>query len=115
MAEVLSDYFAALDRLRKGSPTRVPKGTRITNDSVALEAGRGRGSIKRSRHLFSDLIEQIQVARNGQSLPEQDNERRLESVKQLADNYRRLYEEALCREVSLLHEVSELKKMLTKK
>jgi hypothetical protein len=112
MAEVLQDYFEALERLKNDSPTHVPKGTRITNDAVALEAGRGRGSIKRSRPLFSDLIEQINLARNDRVAPEKDIESRLESAKVQKDKYRRLYEEALCREVSLLYENSELKKRL---
>ena len=40
MPDILKDYFEALERLKKGKPTNVPKGTRITNDSVSLEAGR---------------------------------------------------------------------------
>ena len=39
----LLDYFDALERLKSGKPINVPKGTKITNDSVALEAGRKRG------------------------------------------------------------------------
>lgn len=40
------DYFEALERLKSGSPINVPKGTKITNDSVALEAGRKKGALR---------------------------------------------------------------------
>mgnify|MGYP000194508144 CR=1 FL=1 len=62
MPDILKDYFEALERLKKGKPTNVPKGTRITNDSVSLEAGRKKGTIKKSRPIFSDLIEAIDAA-----------------------------------------------------
>lgn len=45
----LAEYFAALERLKAGKPRIVPKGSRITNDAISLEAGRGKGSIKKSR------------------------------------------------------------------
>lgn len=38
----------------------LPKGSAINNDTVALEAGRKRGSIKKSRH--TALIEAIGLA-----------------------------------------------------
>ena len=62
MSDTLNVYFEALERLKKGRPTSVPKGTRITNDAVAIEAGRGKGSIKKSRAVFRALIEAIAQA-----------------------------------------------------
>ncbi len=47
MADILQDYFDALERLKTGKPVNVPKGTKITNDSVSLEAGRKKGTIKK--------------------------------------------------------------------
>lgn len=64
----LDDYFAALERLKKGTSKKVPKGTRITNDAVALEAGRGKGSIKKSRLVFADLIAAIEEAARAQAI-----------------------------------------------
>jgi hypothetical protein len=52
MSNVLSEYFEALERLTKGRPVNVPKGSKITNDSVSLEAGRKKGTIKKSRPIF---------------------------------------------------------------
>ena len=46
----LNDYYAALERLKANKPEVLPKGSAINNDTVALEAGRKRGSIKKSRH-----------------------------------------------------------------
>ena len=51
----VDQYFAALDRLKaRGEP--------ISNDAVALEAGKGRGSIKRSRPAHAELISAIEKA-----------------------------------------------------
>lgn len=55
---VLNEYYAALERLKANKPTVLPKGSAINNDTVALEAGRKRGSIKKSRH--AALIEVIE-------------------------------------------------------
>ena len=70
----LDDYFAALERLKKGTSKIVPKGTKITNDAVALEAGRGKGSIKKSRLVFADLIAAIDEAAKTQASPVRDNQ-----------------------------------------
>mgnify|MGYP006900717094 CR=1 FL=1 len=49
MNDTLQEYFDALDRLKSNNPTNVPKGSKINNDTVALEAGRKRGSIKKKQ------------------------------------------------------------------
>ena len=110
----LDDYFAALDRLKKGRPTVVPKGTKITNDAVAQEAGRGKGSIKKSRLIFADLIKAIDEAAAEQAQPKNEEKARLQKAKSSADQYRRDLEAALSREVSLLKELYETKKLLAK-
>lgn len=46
MSEFLGEYFEALERLKLGKPLHVPVDTKISNDSVALEAGRSKGAIK---------------------------------------------------------------------
>ena len=56
----LNDYYAALERLKANKPIILPKGSAINNDTVAMEAGRKRGSIKKSRH--AALIEAIEQA-----------------------------------------------------
>ena len=56
----LNEYYAALERLKANKPTILTKGSAINNDTVALEAGRKRGSIKKSRH--AALVEAIELA-----------------------------------------------------
>lgn len=111
MATTLDEYFEALARLKSNRPVHVPKGTKITNDAVSLEAGRSKGSIKKSRALFVDLIAAIDAAAE-QSAPGTDNQAKIAKSKAQVEHYRVLYEEAIAREVSLLKENFELKREL---
>lgn len=53
----LNEYWEALERLSTNEPIRVPKGSSINNDTVAIEAGRKRGSIKnQDRHFLLSLM-----------------------------------------------------------
>lgn len=61
LTPTVKEYFAALDRLKKNKPERVEKGSEINKDTVALEAGRKRGSI-RNRPGFETLNEAIEKA-----------------------------------------------------
>lgn len=114
MTQPLIDYFEALERLKNNNSTIVSKGTKITNDSVALEAGRQKGSIKKSRAVFSDLILAIEDAATQQSKSLNKSEEKIEKAKNDITYYKRAWEESLAREVSLLNEVFELKKELSK-
>lgn len=105
MSDVLQDYREALERLKKGRPTLVPKGTKITNDSVSLEAGRKKGTIKRARPLFKDLIEEIDAAAAEQSKPQDQQKAKIDELKAEVIKYRTLWEEALTREVSLVKQL----------
>lgn len=105
LTDILKDYFAALDRLKSGKPISVPSGTRITNDSVSLEAGRKKGTIKRSRPIFSELIEAIAEAQVVTLTLEDKTREQLSLAKAEAAKYRILWEEALSREVSLVKEL----------
>lgn len=104
MLDILSDYFEALDRLKRSKPVNVPKGTRITNDSVSLEAGRRIGSIKKSRPIFRDPIEAIDAAK-ADVKPGDEIEGRLAEAKAEVARYRALWEGALAREVSLIKQL----------
>jgi hypothetical protein len=105
MPDILKDYFEALERLKKGRPECVPKGTKITNDSVSLEAGRKKGTIKRSRPIFKDLIEAINAVETERPSPLDERTQQLETAKAEAAKYRVLWEEALTREVSLFKQL----------
>lgn len=108
----IADYFDALERLSKGNTIVVPKGTRINNDSVALEAGRGKGAIKRSRPIFSELIAAINKASEEQLTQESATELQVGKARMRAEKYRSELDAALARELCLIREIFELKKEL---
>lgn len=115
MSSALEDYYAALKRLERGKTVNVPKGTKISNDAVAVEAGRLKGSIKKSREKFVTLIADIESARAVQEEHHNKAANRLDKLKEERDKYRQLYEEGLARELSLLHENIDLKRTLSTK
>jgi predicted transcriptional regulator len=119
----LNEYYAALERLKANKPTVLPKGSAINNDTVALEAGRKRGSIKKSR--YAALIEAIEQAAQtaGQNVPSptQQIEQAKSKTKAVKSDYEQLKEDygKLLEIVDLLrkskppqskfHEISKLK------
>ena len=115
----LNDYYAALERLKANKPIILPKGSAINNDTVAMEAGRKRGSIKKSRH--AALIEAIEQAAQavGQNVlsPIQQVEKAKNKTKAVKSAYEQLeedYEKLLEKCNSLLLENFELKKRIFK-
>ncbi|WP_027672673.1 hypothetical protein [Rheinheimera baltica] len=107
------EYFKALERLKKREPLIVQKDTKISKDSVSLEAGRQKGSIKKSRAIFKELIAAIDEAAIEQKLPEISQREKLTIAKAKIGNYRQLYEEALAREIMLIRRIYELEKHLS--
>ena len=108
----MQDYWDALGRLKAGKPVRLPKGSPINKDSVALEAGRGRGSIKRSRESFLSLISAIENAANADESPTEPDI--LRRYKEAADEYKDMYHRALNRELMLVERVARLEKELAR-
>ena len=111
----LNEYYAALERLKANKPTILPKGSAINNDTLALEAGRKRGSIKKSRH--AALIEVIEQAAQqvGQNIlsPSQRVEQAKNKTKVVKSDYEQLkedYEKLLEKCNSLLFKNFELRK-----
>lgn len=115
MNETLQDYFAALDRLKSNNPINVPKNSKINKDIVALEAGRKRGSIKRSREMFLELIEAINIASNENNAHYDKLTSKISKLKSSTQNYKELYEKAINREIMYLERINELEKLLKKK
>lgn len=113
----LNDYYAALERLKANKPIVLPKGSAINNDSVAMEAGRKRGSIKRSRH--AALVQAIELAAQqaGQNVlsPAQQIEQAKSKTKAVKSDYEQLqedYEILLGKCNSLLVENFELRQKM---
>lgn len=105
MSQALIDYFAALERLKR-------RNAKINNDTVAEEAGRQRGSIKKSRPQFTALIAAIDIANEQRRLPAKDSSGQLEKVKKRCRALQGELDAAFSRELSLLREVFELRKEL---
>ena len=70
-----------------------------------MEAGRKKGTIKKSRPIFSDLIEAIDAAAKVETKPGDEMRSKLDESKAQAARYRVLWEEALAREVSLVKQL----------
>ncbi|MDG3556343.1 hypothetical protein P7L54_10310 [Acinetobacter bereziniae] len=62
MSKALVNLNEALNRLIMNTPIRVLKGSKINNDTVALEAGLKRGAVKRSRPELAELLDNIREA-----------------------------------------------------
>ncbi|MDD0998450.1 hypothetical protein M5G20_21635 [Pseudomonas sp. TNT2022 ID1044] len=113
----VEDYCAALQRLIEEKTLSVPKGSAINKDTVALEAGRKRGSIKKSRGEHAQLIAKIESAAAAQLeqaklSPSQEFEKQ-KALKKAAQvklkSLKEDYELALTKIVSLVHENHMLK------
>lgn len=94
-------YYAALQRL-------VDRGMPISNDAVAIEAGSGRGSIKRSRPAYTDLIAAIEAASREQTETKVVADP-LAALRHEVELLTRRLDGALERELCLLQEVYTLR------
>lgn len=94
-------YFAALERLKN-------RGAPISNDAVALEAGSGRGSIKKSRPAYTDLIAAIETAAKEQTETKAASDP-VPALRQDIEELKRRIDAVLEREFCLLHEVYMLR------
>lgn len=108
ISDVIEQYEAALQRLIDNASHIVPAGTKITNDSVALEAGRGKGSIKRKRDCFDELIPKIKAA-----AAKQKKESAAKPNKSAEKLFKELYHESLARELMLISQIDVLTKDLS--
>ena len=110
--KTLEEYYEALNRLINNNPVNVPKDTKINKDTVALEAGRKRGSIKKSREVFSELIEAIEKASEEKSKSTSQHIEQITKIKDKINNFKHSYEEALNRELMYIERINELEKAL---
>lgn len=107
-----ADYWGALERLKAGKPERVPKGAKITNDAVSLEAGCNKGTIKKSRPQFAKLIEAINEAAESQNTPARQRAARLAKAQGTAEELRAQLDAALAREMSLVLQLYEAREKI---
>lgn len=97
----VDQYFAALERLKS-------RGAPISNDAVALEAGKVRGSIKSGRPSHKKLIEAIDEASKKQKNAAAAADPLPNLKSEVAELKRRL-DQSLEREVALLNELYDLR------
>ena len=114
MNDALQVYWDALKRLKRGKPINVVPGGRITNDQVSLEAGRGRGSIKKSRPVFAELISAIEEASKAKNKPSAETQEKYLRKRAEAENYKSQYKKSIAREISMLKQIYELKQEIDK-
>lgn len=105
MSSALADYYAALERLKK-------RKAKINNDMVAIEAGRKKGSIKKSRPQFAKLIRDIDETNRYINEAKDPDGERLDQATADMKTLREQLDAALGREVSLLAQVFQLRKEL---
>lgn len=115
MSETLQEYFDAFERLKANQPINIPKNSKINNDTVALEAGRKRGSIKKSREIFTELIDAIEKATQKNNVEYERLESKFLKLKETTKKYKEMYEKAINRELMYLEQINELEKLLKKK
>jgi hypothetical protein len=106
MSDIMTDYYTALERLKKR------KGARINNDTVAIEAGSKKGSIKKSRSQFAGLIDAIDTANAVAERPKLQLTDRLNRAKGDAKDLQAQLDESLTRELALLCQLFSLRKEL---
>jgi hypothetical protein len=90
----------------------IPIGYIEAKDIGALEAGRKRGSIKKSREVFLELIEAIKKASEDKSKNTSQHIEQITKIKDKMNNFKHLYEEALNRELMYIERINELEKAL---
>lgn len=119
MSKALLNLNEALNRLVSNTPIRVPKDSKINNDTVALEAGLKRGAVKRARPELAELLDNIKEA-EAKRLGKEYNKKNSKIVmqnetlklKQLLTQLQEKYDTQLSQINSLIFENHRLKQEL---
>lgn len=105
--------FEALERLKSKQCINIPNNSKINLDTVATEAGLYRGFIRRSNGRFKLLIDAIEQAatltKDSTTTYTSEKVRKLKSEK---NHYKKLYEDSVAREVSLMARINALESLL---
>jgi len=107
-SDVILQYESALQRLIDNKPNILSPGSKITINNVALEAGRGKGSIRKDRECFDELREKTKAAAT-----KQKRENSAKPNKGAEKLFKDLYHESLARELMLISQIDELDKDLS--
>lgn len=98
--------YKALRRLENDVPVRIPKGSKINYDNVALEMGLKKGAIKKGRDndKFRQAIDEAAKRQQARITPAD----KLREARNLANKYQQLWEQSLGRELCLARQVRDL-------
>ena len=117
----LLPYYEALERLVNGAGKILPKGTKITLNAVALEAGKTEGSIKKSRSVYANLIEETKRQSKRQQeltapgvLDVRTARAKTAKAKAESDDFEDKYKASLARELMLLVQLDNVEEQLRK-
>jgi hypothetical protein len=110
----LQELYDALIRLVNNTPERVPKGTKISRRTVALEAGKDPSLIKSDREIYEHLIKDIdhyaaaQKERSNKAKGQtQDLKARIAQLRIESERFEELWKAALARELFLLDQIDD--------
>ncbi|PRX33325.1 hypothetical protein B0G75_103553 [Paraburkholderia sp. BL18I3N2] len=117
------NYRAAFERLKQGQSNVVPRGTPVTQNNVAREAGREPDAFKKTRYpaLIREIQAHIEISAQHKEIKNKRRERRHErqDLVTKAQRYKKQRDEAQSRLVSahravltLLREKAELQRRL---
>lgn len=110
MSKIQQEYWDALDRIIKRQTIRIDSTSKISLDSVALEAGRKRGSIKKSRPSQQKLVAEIRKQAEFRQTGTNATARLLAKEKSISENYKRLYLRELNSKLMYKNQILKLSK-----
>lgn len=113
MAQKGQKYWDALDRLLNNKPNVLVRGDySINNDSVALEAGDGRGAIKKARYpeLILAIIDAGKQHKDKAISPVAKQKIRVDKAKDKLKDLEARYAAALNRELELIIKLEKVQK-----
>jgi len=118
MDDSIKVYWDALSRMEEGIPLIVSPDAEINYDTVALEAGRSRGSLKASRPQHANIRDAIERAAKrvndarsaGVPVSKAELKRKIKAERERAESFKALSDQILAREIMLLRHVAKLEK-----
>ncbi|KAB2526506.1 hypothetical protein F8N49_07645 [Pseudomonas sp. GXM4] len=108
ISDLILQYETALQRLVENKPNILPPGSNINLNNVALEAGRGKGSIRKDRECFDQLREKTEAA-----AAKQKKENSVKPNSGAEKLFKDLYHDSLARELMLISQIDDLEKDLS--
>ena len=107
-------YWRAFYRLKNDKPIVLPKGSKVNLDNVAMEAGRKRGAIKRSRRSQNEIVAAIDNSSIQISNSHRNLVRKLGNESRRALDYKSQYHKLLNHTIMLNNKIKEQEEIIAK-